>query len=51
MFLPPLPTFGVFAELVRTIERLAVKLDLPPVRLEGYLPPGDDEEFIPLPDR
>jgi len=43
VFLPPLPTFGVFAELVRTIERLAVKLDLPPVRLEGYLPPGDDD--------
>ncbi len=43
VFLPPLPSFGVFAELVRAVERLAVKLDLPPLRLEGYPPPGDED--------
>jgi len=43
VFLPPLPGFDVFSELVRTIEKLAVKLDLPPIRLEGYLPPADDD--------
>jgi uncharacterized protein (DUF2126 family) len=43
VFLPPLPSFGVFVELVRIIEQLAVKLDLPPVRLEGYPPPADED--------
>ena len=43
IFLPPLPTFAAFAELVRTIETLATELNLPPVRLEGYNPPGDDD--------
>ncbi len=43
VFLPPLPTFACFIELVRTIEKLVVKLDLPPIRLEGYTPPGDDD--------
>ena len=43
VFLPPLPGFAAFAELVRIIERLVVKLDLPPLRLEGYPPPGDDD--------
>lgn len=43
IFLPPLPSFAVFAELVRTIEMLATAMNLPPVRLEGYNPPGDDD--------
>jgi len=43
IFLPPLDTFAAFADLVRTIEQLVVRLDLPPVRLEGYAPPGDDD--------
>ena len=43
IFLPPLPTFTAFAELVRTIEKLAQKLDLPPFYLEGYAPPRDDD--------
>lgn len=43
IFLPPLDTFAAFADLVRTIEKLAVKLDLPPVRLEGYTPKSDDD--------
>jgi len=49
VFLPPLPSFGAFSALVRTIERLAAELDLPPVRLEGYAPPDDgDLESIAL---
>ncbi len=43
VFLPPLPGFQAFVELVRTIEQLAVKLDLPPLRLEGYPPPDDED--------
>lgn len=43
IFLPPLPTFDGFIELVRTIEKLAAKLDLPPIRLEGYTPPRDED--------
>ena len=43
LFLPPLPDFAVFAELVRIIEQLVTTLDLPPIRLEGYNPPGDDD--------
>lgn len=43
VFLPPVPSFAAFSELVRTIEQLAAKLDLPPVRLEGYTPPGDED--------
>ncbi len=43
IFLPPLDTFTAFANLVRTIETLVVKLDLPPVRLEGYTPKSDDD--------
>ncbi len=43
VFLPPLPTFACFIELVRTIEKLVSKLDLPPIRLEGYTPPGDED--------
>jgi len=43
VFLPPLPSFACFAELVRAIETLAHKLNLPPLRLEGYTPPRDDE--------
>lgn len=43
VFLPPLPSFNAFAGLVRAIEELAIKLDLPPLRLEGYAPPGDDD--------
>lgn len=43
VFLPPLPTFACFIELVRTIEELATKLDLPPIRLEGYTPPRDED--------
>jgi uncharacterized protein (DUF2126 family) len=43
IFLPPLPSFATFAELVRTIEKLVTELDLPPVRLEGYTPPGDED--------
>ncbi len=49
VFLPPLPSFAAFAELVRTIEDLVEELGLPPVRLEGYNPPGDeDAESIAL---
>ena len=49
VFLPPLPTFACFIELVRAIEKLALKLKLPPIRLEGYTPPGDpDIESIGL---
>ncbi|WP_371193287.1 transglutaminase family protein [Glaciecola sp. SC05] len=43
VFLPPLPSFACFAELVRTIETLAHKLKLPPLRLEGYTPPNEDD--------
>lgn len=43
IFLPPLPSFAAFAELVRSIEALVVRLGLPPVRLEGYTPPGDED--------
>ena len=43
IFLPPLPDFAAFSELVRTIESLVVEIGLPPVRLEGYAPPGDDD--------
>ncbi|MGO4892150.1 transglutaminase family protein [Flavobacterium sp. W21_SRS_FM6] len=43
VFLPPLPSFACFAELVRTIEKLTVKLNLPPIRLEGYTPPRDED--------
>ena len=43
VFLPPLPTFAAFAILVRTIEQLIIRLDLPPLRLEGYPPPADDD--------
>ena len=49
VFLPPLPSFALFAELVRAIEKLVTELDLPPIRLEGYTPPGDaDLESIAL---
>ena len=49
VFLPPLPDFAAFAELVRAIEDLVEKLELPPVRLEGYAPPSDkDLESIAL---
>lgn len=41
VFLPPLPDFAAFADLVRAIERLVTRLGLPPLRLEGYPPPGD----------
>lgn len=43
IFLPPLPDFAAFADLVRTIEKLVVTLGVPPVCLEGYAPPGDDD--------
>ncbi|MGR8949546.1 MAG: transglutaminase family protein, partial [Gammaproteobacteria bacterium] len=43
VFLPPLATFAVFSELVTTIEKLITTLDLPPIHLEGYPPPGDDD--------
>ena len=43
VFIPPLASFAAFAELVRIIEDLVEELDLPPVRLEGYNPPGDDD--------
>ena len=43
IFLPPLPGFACFAELVRAIEQLTLRLDLPPIRLEGYAPPGDED--------
>ena len=43
IFLPPVPSFAAFSELVQTIEKLVTELDLPPVRLEGYTPPGDDD--------
>lgn len=43
VFLPPLPSFSCFAELVRAIEALALKLNLPPIRIEGYTPPSDDD--------
>jgi len=43
VFLPPVRSFAAFSELVRTVERLAAKLDLPPVQLEGYVPPSDED--------
>lgn len=43
LFLPPLSSFECFVELIQAIEHLATKLDLPPLRLEGYTPPGDDD--------
>ena len=43
IFLPPLPTFACFIELVRSIEKLVLKLNLPPIRLEGYTPPSDED--------
>lgn len=43
LFLPPLPSFECFVELLHAIEHLAAKLDLPPLRLEGYTPMGDDD--------
>jgi uncharacterized protein (DUF2126 family) len=43
VFLPPLPSFKCFAELVRAVEQLALKLNLPPIRLEGYTPPRDED--------
>lgn len=43
IFLPPLPSFACFSELVRAVEQLASHLDLPPIRLEGYTPPGDED--------
>lgn len=49
LFLPPLPSFATFCTLVRTIETLVTELGLPPIRLEGYNPPGDeDAESIAL---
>jgi uncharacterized protein (DUF2126 family) len=43
VFIPPLPSFAAFAELVRRVELVVVELDLPPLRLEGYAPSGDDD--------
>jgi len=43
VFLPPLPTFKCFIELVRIIEQLTIKLNLPPIRLEGYTPHSDED--------
>ena len=43
VFLPPLPSFAAFAELIRIIETLVVELKLPPLRLEGYTPPDDED--------
>ena len=43
VFLPPLSSFACFVELIQAIEQLATKLNLPPLRLEGYTPPGDDD--------
>jgi len=41
VFLPPLPSFGAFRELVATIETLAGRLQLPPLCIEGYPPPAE----------
>lgn len=43
VFLPPVPTFAAFIDLVRAIEQLAARLELPPLRLEGYRPPDDED--------
>ncbi len=43
VFLPPLPTFSAFCELVHAIESVAARLKLPPIRLEGYPPPRDPD--------
>jgi uncharacterized protein (DUF2126 family) len=43
VFLPPLPTFAAFCSLVRTIEQVAARLASPPLRLEGYPPPRDED--------
>ena len=47
VFLPPLPSLEAFWSLTHAIETVAVRLNLPPVRLEGYPPPrGEDLESI-----
>jgi uncharacterized protein (DUF2126 family) len=43
IFLPPVSSFSAFSELVQVIEKLVTDLELPPVRLEGYTPPGDED--------
>jgi len=43
VFLPPLPSFAVFCELVKVIENVAVRLHLPPLVLEGYPPPREPD--------
>ena len=43
IFLPPMPDFAAFTELVQTIEKLVVELDVAPIFLEGYPPPSDED--------
>ncbi|HAV65539.1 MAG TPA: transglutaminase, partial [Verrucomicrobiales bacterium] len=38
IFLPPMPDFDRFSELVARVEQVTQELDLPPVALEGYPP-------------
>ncbi len=43
LFVPPLLKSSHFAELLGAIERTAIELDSPPLSLEGYPPPHDDD--------
>ncbi len=51
LFMPPLPTAGIYIELVSAIERTAADLNMP-VQIEGYGPPWDPRigEFKVTPD-
>lgn len=51
LFLPPLQTFEVYADLLRTIEIVAGELNMPVV-IEGYQPPSDArvEKLVVAPD-
>ncbi|MCF7762407.1 MAG: transglutaminase family protein [Verrucomicrobia bacterium] len=49
LFLPPVASAAAFCELVRLVEQVAARMDLPPLRLEGYAPGRDpDLETIAL---
>ena len=43
VFLPPCPTFKSFCELIECVESTAARLQLPPIRIQGYPPPSDPE--------
>jgi uncharacterized protein (DUF2126 family) len=43
VFVPPVDAFEAFAGLMQAIESVARRLKLPPIRLEGYPPPKDED--------